>query len=411
MRVRRTRMKVLTFDLMISVEEALQMVLGNVRDFGTVTVPIEKAEGRVIKQDVAADRDFPPFDRVMMDGIAIGFANYEKGQRVFSVEGIQYAGRERLSLKDQNNCLEVSTGSMLPGHTDTVVPYEDIVIENGEATITVNQVARGQHIHAQGSDRKQGDVLIPSGTFLRPPEIAILSTVGVESIVVSKLPKIAIIYTGDELVSINETPLPHQIRASNNYAIRAALAKRGIKSDWFHLNDDKPVLTKAVGDILKSHDVIILSGGVSKGKKDLVPEVLEEQGVTKLFHRVAQRPGKPFWFGQNDDAVVFALPGNPVSVFMCFCKYVLPWVEQSVGYSSPVEYAKLKDGFKFSPNLAYFLQVKLEMDETAALWGVPLPGQGSGDFANLIETTAFLELPNEQETFREGEVFPVVRFA
>ncbi|MDH5602449.1 MAG: molybdopterin molybdotransferase MoeA, partial [Cyclobacteriaceae bacterium] len=245
---------------MILTSEALATVLSNTRDYGTVIVPIEKATGRTLAQDITADRDFPPFDRVMMDGIAINSSAFSSGLRSFIVEGTQFAGSPRLQLSSEEHCLEVMTGAMLPLHADCVVRYEDITIENWRATINLDTVAPFQHVHRQGSDRKSGEVLLREGTAIRPPEIAVLSTVGMEKIEVKKLPKVAIIYTGDELVGIHETPQPHQIRASNNYAIRAGLFSRGIKSDWFHLHDEKEVIRESVGAILESHDVIILSG-------------------------------------------------------------------------------------------------------------------------------------------------------
>jgi len=170
------------------------------------------------------------------------------------------------------------------------------------------------------------------------------------------------------------------------------------------------VIRESVRGILESHDVIILSGAVSKGKKDFVPEVLEESGVEKLFHRVSQRPGKPFWFGKNDDTVVFALPGNPVSVYMCFCHYVMAWINKTLGQPAKQEVARLKQDFSFEPDLTYFLQVTLEVDEEAVIWASPIPGQGSGDFANLMDTEAFLILPKEKSHFRKGEVYPLLRY-
>ena len=162
---------------------------------------------------------------------------------------------------------------------------------------------------------------------------------------------------------------------------------------------------------MQQYDVIILSGGVSEGKFDYIPKALDECGVKKLFHKVQQRPGKPFWFGKNDKGVlVFALPGNPVSAFMCLHRYLLSWLEKSLGVRKQNLYAVLNEDFTFTPKLQYFLQVKLHVDQKGCLIATPVEGNGSGDFANLAATNAFMELPLERNNFTKGEVFKIWTF-
>jgi len=244
------------------------------------------------------------------------------------------------------------------------------------------------------------------------PEIAVAASVGLEELLVSKKPSVAIISTGNELVEIHEKPLPHQIRKSNVYAIAAELQQYGIKSELFHLSDDKATLTKELEKALKIHELIILSGGVSKGKFDFIPEVLEELGVKKMFHRISQKPGKPFWFGVKEGRqVVFAFPGNPVSTFLCYHKYLVPWLKSSLGLvQQPARKAILAEDISIRTRLTYFLQVQTSIDENGHLLAHPIVGKGSGDHANLLASNAFLELPGNTFEFKKGEVYDLILF-
>jgi molybdopterin molybdotransferase len=344
-----------------------------------------------------------------MDGIAIAFESFEKGQRKFSIEEVQAAGQPQKSLIDKSNSIEIMTGSPLPYGTDTVIPYEAISIDNNVALVSESKVVKKQNVHLQGSDARLDELLLNKGIKLSSAEIALLASVGKSEVSVFKNLKAAVISTGDELVEIDQTPLPHQIRKSNSSALVAALNEEGIEADSFHLKDDQAELTKNLKEILDNYELIILSGGVSKGKLDFVPRVLESLGVKKLFHGVSQRPGKPMWFGISSKNFVFALPGNPVSTFMCFHRYVRPWLIKSMNDSLKNQYAILAKDFSFDPQLTYFLQVKTQ-NENGKLMAYPMTGGGSGDFANLKDVDAFLELPLEQNEFKAGAVFPLYLF-
>ena len=390
----------------ISVQEAMDIVLNHIEEFGSETVQLSESLGRVLNENIFADRDFPPFNRVSMDGIAINFMAFEKGQKEFLIEGIQPAGSAQKKLAHRENCLEVMTGAVLPENTDTVIPYEQVDIKDRSAKLMTIDVKRNQNVHFQGTDKKKQDLLISSNTIISPAEINVLASVGKSSIKVSKNPKIAIVSTGDELVEVEQEPLAFQIRRSNVHALSAQLRNWGIVAESFHINDDKKLLTASIGKIIQQFDVCILSGAVSKGKYDFLPEVLEELGVEKKFHRVNQRPGKPFWFGKKDTKTFFAFPGNPVSTFMCCVKYFRPWLFGSLGIKLAEQTAILEENFTFTPNLVYFLQVTTKSKD-GKIFAKPIAGQGSGDLANLAECNAFLELPMGRNDFRKGEVFPI----
>ena len=391
---------------MVSVLEVDEKIAGVLLDLGEEDVAIDDAVGRTLKQQVVADRDFPPFDRAMMDGIALQFDQWENGQRTFVVVGLCAAGSPKSALGAADVCLEIMTGAVLPANTDTVVKYEAVTILDGKAIIDDDHVIKkGQHIHRQATDRKKGDVLLEGERVISPAEIAILATVGVDKVTVAKSAKVAVIATGDELVDVDVIPKDHQIRKSNIYSLTTALQQHSFKAEAFHFTDDKDALRVGLKEVLNYFDVVVLSGGVSKGKLDFVPEILTDLGVEKEFHFVKQRPGKPFWFGRYKRGVVFALPGNPVSTFVGLYRYVLPFLYRSTGVAPKAVKAMLTEDFTFKPDLTYYLQVQLEYGDDGRLLATPAPGQGSGDLANLVEADAFIELPIGKEDYKAGEVF------
>ncbi|WP_080055869.1 molybdopterin molybdotransferase MoeA [Spirosoma aerolatum] len=399
---------------MLSVAEAFAVTQQHLLTLPTEAVSLNDSLGRVLREPVYVDRDFPPFNRVSMDGIGIAYAAYASGQRTFTIIGQQFAGQPQQTLSDPTACLEVMTGAMLPAGIDTVVRYEDITVSNGQATVTIDDAILGQHVHVQAVDRRTGDELLPVGTRLSPSAIAVAASVGKATIVVSTLPRVALISTGDELVDVGATPLPHQIRRSNTYMLRAALTSLGISATLHHIIDDEYQLQTAIQALLANNDVLILSGGVSAGKADFVPDVLARLGIQKHFHKIEQRPGKPLWFGTSSadmvypNRTVFALPGNPVSTVLCAYRYVIPYLRASLGLGpAPVHYAQLAQPIVFKPAITYFLPVRLTSEPDGRTMAHPLPGSGSADFANLLAADGFMELPSDRSEFGAGEAFQV----
>ena len=397
---------------MTTVEQATEIVLAESKDYGTESIYFENALGRVLAEDLKADRDLPPYNRVTMDGIAISFAAFENGIRSFKIIATQAAGETTFEVNHPSECIEIMTGAALPSTTDTVIRYEDLEIKDGIATVQTEAVSKGQSIHLKGIDKSKGDLVAAANQLITPALISMAASVGKSDLLVKQLPKVVIISSGDEVVNIDEMPNAFQIRRSNNYTIKAALQQYCINAEMIHIPDD-PVITKQeIKKCLQQYDVIILSGGVSEGKFDYIPKALEENAVKKLFHKVQQRPGKPFWFGKHENGVlVFAFPGNPVSTFMCLRRYFCVWLEQSLGIAKQKMFAALEEDFVFTPALQYFLQVKLNVNDKGQLLAKPVAGNGSGDFANLLDTDAFMELPLEQNNFTKGEVFRVWPFA
>jgi len=397
---------------MISVSEASSLILQHRRSPSVVVVPLAKATGRVLAQAVFADRDFPPYDRVAMDGIAIRQADFLKGIETFIINGIAAAGEPAKTLEGQGTCMEVMTGAVLPAGADAVIRYEDVTISAETVRVNIKKIDPGMNIHGCGSDLRGGEVLLSAGTLLSVAEIPMLASVGISEVPVFAAPHTALITTGDELVAIGDHPLPHQIRRSNMSAVEAALSPFGADCAAHHFSDREFLdgtdsARQRFRDILLQHDLVILSGGVSKGKFDWVPAALESSGIRCIFHSVAQRPGKPLWFGTGNGKVVFALPGNPVSVFLCLYKYVLPWLRASLGISEQQYFVALKEDLRSEIPLTHFVQVKLSDGGRLA---TPVPGGGSGDFVNLRHADAFIEVPPKAGLLTKGMSFPCIRF-
>lgn len=396
---------------MITVQQADEIIDSQVQDFGTEEIDFQNALGRVLEENIRADRELPPFDRPTVDGIAINFSAFEKGIRSFKIKAIQSAGEPSLAIFSENECIEIMTGAALDTTLDTVIRYEDIWIESGIATIQID-VKKGQNIHLKGRDKKAGETLVEPNQLISPAILGIAASVGKTKLIVKKLPKIVIISTGDELVPPSETPTEFQLRQSNGITIQSVLKKFKIDADVLHLNDDYELIKKELMHCIAQYDVLLMSGGVSMGKFDFLPQVCEELKIEKLFHKIKQRPGKPFWFGKSEtQKLVFAFPGNPVSVFMCLHRYFIPWLEKSLQIPQNThQYAVLQEYIIFEPALQFFQQVKLEISTEGVLEATPVNTNGSGDFSHLAETNALIELPLDQNTFRKGEIFKVWRY-
>ncbi|RAK70474.1 molybdopterin molybdotransferase MoeA [Hymenobacter edaphi] len=404
---------------MISVEEATRLVRATAAPLPAERVLLTEAPGRVLREAVHADRPFPPFDRVTMDGIALRFAAVATGQRQFIIEQTQFAGQPPTPLRDATAAIEIMTGAVLPPGTDAVVRYEDLLIEQQPdgrrvATLQVPPPAAGHNVHRRGSDHPAEALLLPAGTVLGPAEIAVAATVGATTLSVARRPRVAVVSTGDELVDISEVPAAHQIRRSNAYMLLAAVQQAGAAGSLFHFDDDPAALAAGLPPLMREYDVVLLSGGVSMGKADYLPQALRGAGAEQLFHQVQQRPGKPFWFGRHPaGAVVFALPGNPVSTFINYYRYAAPWLRAvqlpAPQFAAP-EPAVLAADVTFKPNLTHFLLVSLRRSPDGRLLARPERAHGSGDLASLLPSDGFVELPAERQAFQAGEVLPVWRF-
>jgi molybdopterin molybdotransferase len=397
---------------MITPAEAERLILAAMPPMPREDCPMTEAHGRVLRVDVRADRDLPPFDRTTLDGYALRAAALAAGTVKFRVEAVQAAGMRPFVLGPAADaCIEIMTGAVLPTGADCVVPYEEAAREGDTMTVAAGKsFGPGHSIHRRGGDHRAGGIVVPAGTRLTGREIAVAAACGCSALTVGQSPKIAVVSTGDELVEVSAMVAPHQIRRSNDYALRAALALAGFpRVGRFHFRDVRQEIEHLLWHIISEYDVVVLTGGVSKGKFDFLPEELERQRVRKIFHGVAQRPGKPFWFGLSArQTPVFALPGNPAAAYTCLYRYLLPALAQASGAApARLRSVTLSAPVVFKPVLAYLLPVKLtEGPGGGGGMAEPAPGNTSGDFAGLIGTDGFVELPADRDEFPAGYVAP-----
>jgi molybdopterin molybdotransferase len=378
------------------------------------SLPLAQCVGGTLRENIYAERDQPPFDRITMDGIAVDSEALRRGHRRFRIQGTQAAGTPALKLNAADNAIEVMTGAILPLGSDNVIPVEQLEVADGFASLKATVVTAPFHnVHRRGSDSRQGALLLESGTLLRAPEIAVAASAGMSRVRVSSQPAIMVISTGDELIEPGDPIADYQVRRSNAYAVAATLRKRGfnrIGDD--HVADDENLLSERLALHLTTHEVVVLSGGVSMGRFDLVPKVLMRLGVQQVFHNIAQRPGKPMWFGIGAQGqAVFGLPGNPVSTLVCLIRYVIPAIAEAMGTKRTApERLALAAPVTFQPALAYFLPIAIEHDDWGRPWASPHATHGSGDFLSLAGTDGFVELPPGPNTYPKGFVTSVYRW-
>jgi molybdopterin molybdotransferase len=367
-------------------------------------VPLQACAGRILREDIQAERDNPPFDRVCMDGVALASSAYIAGGR-FRLQATQAAGAVPLTLDAPDAAIEVMTGAVLPHGTDCVIPLEEYDLADAVLTLKPEAIAEPwRNVQRRGSDSKPGVAMLTPGALLGAAEVAVVASAGIAAVHVSRQPRVMVISTGDELIEPGQPIADHQVRRSNAYAVVAALRLHGYTEvQDAHLRDDADLMRRRLGELLDSHDVLVLSGGVSKGKFDFVPAALQAQGVTEVFSQVAQRPGRPMWFGVGSRGqLVFGLPGNPVSTVICLIRFVLPALRAAMqGRPATRERVALVEASS-GRKMTYYMPVTLLPDSGQRAVVSTQPPNGSGDFLALAGTSGFVELPPRPEGYPAG---------
>jgi molybdopterin molybdotransferase len=373
--------------------------------------PLDRCLGQILRQDVQAERENPPFDRVCMDGIAVSCASAQHGARQYLVESIQAAGVPARTLADSGSAIEVMTGAVMPIGADCVIPLEEYDLVDRMARLKANALLEPfRNVQRRGADSRPGEPMLRSGVRLSAPEIAVVASAGLASVRVSRQPSITVASTGDELIEPGKPIAQHQVRRSNAYAVVASLKGHGfeqVRDD--HILDDEGLLRRRLEQHLADSDVLILSGGVSKGKFDFVPKILKELGVEEVFHQVAQRPGMPMWFGMTHrGCAVFGLPGNPVATLVCLVRYVVPALDTAMGALRrwPIAIA-LAAPINRGRTMTSFVPVQLRCDAQGRHAALPRIPNGSGDFLALAGTDGFVELQPRPESYPEGYIQPL----
>lgn len=385
---------------MISVNDAFKLILETKIKLDTEVIHISQCRDRVLAEDIFSYKDQPPFDRVAMDGIAI---NLDKViQKQYTITGLQAAGTEQLQLKDKGHCIEVMTGAILPRGCNCVIPYEKIKVEEGKAFINENNFKEFQNVHKKGVDYKEGVKILNKEVKITSSIMAILASQGKSKVRVYKIPQIVIISTGSELIDMDRPTLPHQIYMSNSYALENELHSQGFtNTQRIHIVDDQQRTITKIKECLEKADVLILTGGVSKGKFDFIPGALKEIGAKEVFHKIKQKPGKPLWYGIFENKQIFALPGNPVSCLMTLRRYVIESLKDSIHMSRSKQTATLSKDVTFNKPFTLFKAVTTHFDKDGKLIATPIQSNGSGDFYSIGHSSGFLELDEDKTLYKK----------
>lgn len=371
---------------LIAPEQAFQMILDSMPVADIEEVPLEQAFQRILREPIVADRAIPPYDRSMMDGIAI---DASADVRHFKVAGIQAAGSPAMQLTSPEDCMEIMTGAVLPKGCNCVVPIEEVTLTDGVATLAADcDPQQGQFVHHKASDQAAGSALVRENTPLGSAELAIAASCGAHQLKVSKLPKIHLITSGDEVIPPDQQPSEFQIRSSHPIAIQTAIESQNLgKVTHTHIADDQTATHEAIESALAQADILILTGGVSKGKYDFIAPTLNTLCGDSLFHGIAQRPGKPFGFYASP-IPIFALPGNPLSVMACLSRYLLPALKLSLGRSSGSMQFPLAKDCPINPRLTQLLAGASNNGELT-----PSKPNNSGDYTAIVGCNGVIEIP------------------
>ena len=385
---------------MISVEEARKRIGEALHVLPVKEVPLQEAFAHFTAAPIPAPHDHPLFDNSAVDGYALRFAAYRNEFRV--IGEIAAGGNWRAPI-GEGECVRIFTGAKMPADADTVVMQEHVQRNGDRIVITDLRTKRGANVRRKGEQIHAGDQVISAGEELTPAAIGLLASVGVKKVRVHEWPYVSVIITGDEFVS--DELEDGRIFSSNDLMLSSALQRIGIKAQMIHAKDDEADLERAVRQALSRSDVIITTGGVSVGDHDLVAPILDRTGAEILFHKVAQKPGKPMLFARNGNTVIIGLPGNPRAVMILFWEYVLPALRKMMGSSAP--------GLRSEQlPLTHDLQMKGERAEFRAARIVErqitlLPDEGSHMLSTLLKADALAFFPGTTREVKKGDLVEV----
>jgi molybdopterin molybdotransferase len=396
---------------MISIDEALGILLKNIPERKTERIHFHQYPGRVLAEDITATLDIPPFNRATMDGFAVRAADVRNAPVDLILGGEARAGGGIPQSLKPKEAISIMTGAPVPDGADAVQIVEVCAVSQCESKVTVFEpVEAGGNIAPKGREALAGDVIIKAGRVIGPAEVALLATFGYAEALVYKKPAVAILATGDELVEFNETPRPDQIRNSNAYCLAAQLRLLGIEAEYLGIAlDEKENLREKILAGLE-RDVLIITGGVSMGEYDFVRDVFEELGVEILFTKVAIKPGKPTVFARRGNKLVFGLPGNPLSSLVTFECFARPVLGRMCGMKQPelrrIQGALAED-VRQTPGRTAFLPARVEWTPNG--WSArPISWKNSADMIGFSGANATLIFPGERDLLSRGETVEIM---
>ena len=389
-------------ETMISVEQALKFIEDNVKPLKPVVMKLEEALGLVVSSDIYSPLDIPAFPQSSMDGYAIAF---EEGITDYIISGEIPAGFEKATTLSKGSAARIFTGAPVPQGANTVVMQEKTIVSSGIVKITDDKLQKGNNVRLVGTEMRKGQLALAKGSKLNPLSIGLLAGLGIDKVSVYPKPRVGIIITGNELQKPGTALSFGQVYDSNSYSLRAALLQQNI--EVLHLLqsiDDINKLSTQLNTLLENSDLILLVGGVSVGDYDFTLPAFEKCGVTPIFHKIKQKPGKPLLFGKKENVIVFGLPGNPASVMTCFYEYLLTaiGIMTSSNLSLKSKEAKLEEGYIKPQGLTCFLKAYYDGQSVRIQ-----TGQESYKLSSFAEANCLVVLPQESREVIAGEIVTV----
>jgi molybdopterin molybdotransferase len=387
---------------MISVSEAQQLIIKHSSASKPTTIALKDALNYVLTEDITAPIPIPPFNQSAVDGYAFCFNTNNNSYTI--VDEIPAGDTRKIDI-NANEAARIFTGSKVPENCDTVIMQEFTKVENNQLFIDDENLKTGGNIRTKGYQIKQGDTALSKGNVLNPAAIGFLATLGITEVSVFTLPKVSILITGNELVAPGEKLDEGQIYESNSLMLKAAFEKMNISPTISYLKDNQEATTNAITNALNNADMVILSGGISVGDYDFVQQGILENGVSQIFYKVAQKPGKPLFFGKKENKAVFGLPGNPAAALTCFYEYIYPYINLSFGlkqaFLNQLQLPLSKD-IKQKPGRATFLKATTDFKTVT-----PLEGQNSDALQSFAYANALLLTPADAKIIKKGELVNV----
>lgn len=389
---------------MISVEQAKQLILEQAVPLTPVRTPLAMAAGKIAAEDIYSAIDIPAFAQSSMDGYAFSFPGWQNN-KTLKIKGVVAAGNSDTTALSPGNAIRIFTGAAIPAGADTVVMQEKTKIENEQLVIDDENIIQGSNVRLKGSEIKTGELALAKDSLLTPAAIGFLAGIGITEVLVYPVPVVSIIVTGNELQSPGQSLQQGQVYESNSFSLQAALKQMHIQEVKVYKAEDKlETVKQVIEEALQQSDIVFLTGGVSVGDYDFVAIAAAQNGVEKVFHKIKQKPGKPFYFGVKENKLVFGLPGNPASVLTCFYEYVEPALRSISKQKTGLQlmHAPIATSFKKAAGLTHFLKGFYDGEKVT-----PMQAQESYRLSSFAKANCLIKINEERTTCEKGELVEI----
>jgi len=401
---------------MITVKEAQKIILENTSQLNTEMIHLSQGLGRILAKDIKSPIALPVDDNSAMDGYVLNskacyLASESRPVQLKVKKPIKAGDNPKKKLK-LNEAYPIMTGAVIPQGGDTILIKEHAIRRNGELIVR-KKLPKGKHIRRKAEEIKKGQTVLAQNKIITPALVGFMASLGIKKIPVYRAPKITVIVTGSELVSLGKTLTKGKIYDSNSHMMKSLLEEMGLGSIQIkRVKDNMAAITKVTQKALSDSELILFMGGVSVGDYDFVKDVLNKEKVKTLFWKIKQKPGKPLYFGKKKQTLVFGLPGNPASVFTCFYEYVYPALRKMMRRESiylQKETVSLTQEIKVDLEKTKFLKANIVLN-TKKREVSPLSNQGSHMLSSLCEANGLVVIPPGRKTLKKGNKVEVHLF-